>query len=144
MNTQNPPSNTKPWSRFLARLIDMIVFSAMIGFFLRMLFPAYFPTSPDFDCLFALPIIFLWVFVEPVFLSICGSTFGKWLMKVKLRDMQGNKLTFHIALKRSFLVWFNGLAMGLPIMCLFTYFAGYPCAEKTWDNNLGSTLPCHC
>jgi hypothetical protein len=79
----------------------------------------------------------VWIVVESIFLSTWGTTWGKSLLKTQVRDNKGKKLTFYNALKRSFLVWFKGLGMGIPPIFIITLLVSYNELNKkgitSWD-----------
>lgn len=54
---------------------------------------------------------FVWVLVEAQLLATWGTTPGKWLLKIKVRDADNNKLSLKTSLTRGFLVWSVGMAM---------------------------------
>jgi uncharacterized RDD family membrane protein YckC len=56
--------------------------------------------------------------VEALLLSTLGYTPGKWLLKVKVRDINGKKLTYIRALKRGVFVFIFGLGCCIPIFIL--------------------------
>ncbi len=137
-------SETKPWTRLLARVLDVCIFSFIVGIMWEIISPTSFSTYSESEIVFGIIILFLWVFIEPIFLHFCGATFGKWLLKIKLRDSEGNKLTFFTALKRSFLVWFKCLAIGLPFIWLITYIISYRALTRngisSWDKSCHSIV----
>lgn len=138
------PSNKKalhevrPWIRYIARMIDIYTFLFIGGIFWEILSPTSFPES---DFAFGLIVLFLWIFFESICLSILGSTFGKWLLKIKLRTNDNLKLTFLIAFQRSFMVWFKGLAIGIPFISLFTLISAHSDLTTqgitSWDKKYG-------
>src|ERR1700729_2027506 len=95
-------TTVRPWVRFAARFIDTYIFALLLGLFFS-------SAMPKSEIVFGFVSLFLWIFVESVLLSSWGTTFGKWLLMVKIADINGHKLTFSIALQRSFLVWFKGI-----------------------------------
>jgi len=106
----------RPWIRFWARMIDysllalaITLISSALGFF-------FLPMQP----LFWMVILFVWVFIEALFITCWGSTPGKWLLCVSVRDEFQHKLKFSDALSRSFSVWWLGMGVGLPIVSLIT------------------------
>jgi len=131
-------SQRRPWVRFFARYIDVSLFSFLLRFF----FPIFEIPILKNEIVFTMIILFFWTWVESLFLSTIGTTFGKWLLKVHLSP-KGNikKITFSSALKRSFRVWFKGLAIGFPIVSLFTSIAAYSDLTKrgitSWDKDGG-------
>lgn len=134
-------SKVRPWVRFYARSIDNFVFGFIFLFFL-----GYFSPSSVSKSFIVIGIIsFLtWMFIESILLASWGATLGKWIFKVKVRDSEGRKLTFLVALHRSFLLSINGLAFGLPIVCLFTQIFSYRNLTKkgitSWDKECHLTV----
>ena len=106
----------RPWVRFWARMIDysllylvLTLLSGALGFLFAPLYP-----------FFGMLILFIWIFIETLFLISWGTTPGKWLLRVTVRDEHHQKLSFSDALNRSFSVWWLGMAAGLPIVVLIT------------------------
>jgi uncharacterized RDD family membrane protein YckC len=128
--------HVRPWVRLFARLIDIYVFGICLGLFSLFFYPSLFSQNMVRDSLI---ILFLWALVEPIFLCTLGSTFGKYLLNIKLRDLNGDKLNFFEALVRSFKVWALGCGFGLPIVFLFTFALAQIKLTKTgateWDRN---------
>lgn len=131
-------NNIRPWVRYLARTID----SSIVGFAFGLMSPLI---SMIFNIqilnlnshLLGFLILFLYIFIEPIFLILCGNTFGKWLLKIKLKDSTGKNLIFSTAFKRSFFVWLYGFGAGIPIISLLTLKDGYSNLVKngitSWD-----------
>lgn len=69
--------------------------------------------------------IYLWMLIEPFFLHAFGTTFGKSLLKIQLRNHQGNTLSLRGAWRRSIRVWIRGLAMGIPILNIIAMLLAY-------------------
>lgn len=90
------------------------------------------------ELIFGILVILVWVFVEAIMLSTWGTTPGKWIFRITLRDSNGEKLTFPNALKRSILVFFNGVGIGLPIVFLVASILSYIDFSRkgitNWDN----------
>lgn len=129
-----PSSDIRPWVRLAARYLDIFIFTFLLAILWTIFSPSH-SIKSTFG--FGMLAIFLWIFVEAVLLSSIGTTFGKWLLKVKLRDNDGKKLIFSTALKRSFLVWLKGLGMGLPFIYIFTFISEHSDLTKrgatSWD-----------
>ena len=53
--------------------------------------------------------------IEPLLLSTCGTTLGKLVFGLIIRDMNGLKLTYKLASQRTFGVFSGGLGYGIPI-----------------------------
>lgn len=135
------PSNVpqvRPWVRFWARIIDNLLFSFVAGLLLAIVIPGLLdlPTA-GFNILF----LFLYNFMEPAWFKWLGTTPGKALLGITLRKSNGAMLGYHDALVRVFNVWFRALALGIPIVNLFTQLHAYNKLSKngvtSWDRDAG-------
>jgi len=143
------PFPGRPWRRYWARTLDTLLFSLPAGFIFGLIFPQF--TANAFKSggelvigVFILPFVIL---CEACVLGGTGTTFGKWLLNIKLvRKMDGERINFPQALKRSFLVWVQGLAFGLPLVSLITMgFAASRIRRNctaSWDDSISSDVRC--
>jgi uncharacterized RDD family membrane protein YckC len=127
----------RAWQRFLARWIDLTLFTLLtlqVGVWLGLLEPGEVAT-PRFLA-FILP-AFLWVPLEAWFLSRYGATPGKALLGLRLTARDGEAISYTVALRRSVDVWFFGCGMELQLLNLLLKmlaFARYRQAgETSWD-----------
>ena len=135
------------WRRFVARIIDLYVARAVIVGGL-----AIANRDRVWDLMFpALIVVFLaplaWVFLEACCLMIAGTTPGRAMLGLRVRDRDGALLTFRAALKRSVLVWAAGSGLGLPMQFLLPPaqwamgFHQYQMQGETiWDRTAGSRV----
>lgn len=86
------------WNRWLARLMDYGVFY-LIGLLLSLMLP--FDFSDKFYFTFALQVPIVWSPIEALLITLLGTTPGKALFGVLVRDVSGNKLSFPLSLKRA-------------------------------------------
>lgn len=128
----------RPWKRFWARGLDYILFIFLVFFLLKNLLHAEIMEYQSF--LIHLSAMFLWTFIEAVLLCTWGTTPGKWIFNVTIRNSDGKKLEFVSALKRSFMVWIYGMGFGIPVITPFGLFNQYRKLTKikstTWDRKL--------
>lgn len=128
----------RPWVRYIARILDYSFFSLFIGFIIGIIYPEIAEIN---ELVFGLIIIFIWVFVEPIFLSKFATTPGKFILKTKVLDSSKKNLTYYSALKRSFNVWFSGMGIGIPLISLITMVVAYTklknSGKTSWDENEG-------
>ena len=134
-----------PWLRYWARLVDMVLGGSVLGVLLGIPLTILSPALLDMpQMLLFIPITFLWVFVEAFLLSVWGTTPGKWILGVVLRDATWQKITFSKALKRSFSVWLNGLGMGIPVVIAVANYVSFNRlkreGETSWDRDGGFVL----
>ena len=113
----NEAAKPRIWVRYWARMLDYLFF----GFICGVIIGIFDIPIPEYNQPFlGLGIIFLWVFLEAIFVSTWGTTPGKWMLKSRVRTSNGKKLSFLNALNRSFGVWWLGMGAGLPIVSLVT------------------------
>jgi hypothetical protein len=128
----------RPWVRYWARTIDVMLFAILAGVLLAFIDPAALEIN---DKVLGTLFIFLYVFIEPCMLSSWGTTPGKALLNIRLRKSDGTKLNFSEALARAFNVWIRGWGLGLPIVALFTQIIAYNRLTKegitSWDKDGG-------
>ncbi|MFT4553236.1 MAG: hypothetical protein ACI9S8_001874 [Chlamydiales bacterium] len=111
-------SRGRPWVRYWARQLDLL--------FASMVMCAFIPTITYENAgLFSFCMVLGWVFIESLLLAIWGTTPGKWLLRTKLQKLDGSKISFPQALKRSFTVWIKGMGCGLQFVQIFSM--GFSC-----------------
>jgi uncharacterized RDD family membrane protein YckC len=136
----------RPWIRFWARFIDTIIFELLL--FLPFILILMLDIGINLDFLDEIPNIitgillgFIYIFIEPIFFSIWGTTMGKALFKIQVRHTDGKKLSYTDSLKRTFLVWFLGQGMGFPIVGLITNIVAFNKLKDkgitSWDESEG-------
>lgn len=114
MNIQKYIINAaRPFSRYLARILD---YSLFYGLFIL---PLFFAQLFDHDmihalCLLAIPL--LWIPFETLFTSILGTTPGKALFGIHVRDSNEKKLSLWASFKRALLIWVKGLGFNIPVI----------------------------
>lgn len=136
-------SQVRPWVRYWARMFDIYLAAIVVGIIIGIFNPDAFNEKGS-DHLFALVVVFVWVFIESFLLSTTGTTPGKWLFKTQLILPSGEKPNFSAALSRSFKVWWRGLGIGFPIATMFTSAVAHGKLTKngttTWDSDGGFTV----
>ena len=127
-------SQVRPWVRCCARFIDILIFGLCLGTFLGFIAPAMLTRIAS---VIGLLLLFLWCFAEAVCLSTWGTTPGKGLLRVTVRNADGSRLNYRSALLRSVNVWIRGLGAGLPLVSIITLIVAYEKLTKngitTWD-----------
>ena len=139
--------NPRPWVRYWARLIDYYLFGVIFVIILYLISPNVLVVDYELikeEDIYNFLIIFLWIFVEAILLSIWGTTPGKWLLKIKVLDSSGKALDFSSTTKRSFLVWWRGMGIGIPIITFIALIIAHGKLTKkgktSWDRDLGFTV----
>lgn len=131
-------SQVRPWVRYLARLTDIWLFSMVVGFAIGIYAPSILNVP---NIVLTMGILFAWVFQESILLANCGTTPGKWLFKINVRDSRGRKLSFSDALNRSFSVLLKGFGAGIPFISFFALLSSRSKLKRdgvtTWDEEGG-------
>lgn len=127
-----------PWIRFWARTMDVMLFASLLNFIFTLTEVNGWQIIRGIE--YVLPIsLFLWVLVESVLLSTWGTTPGKVLLGILVRENDGSKLSFSRALNRSASVWFFGMGCGITLIELITKIVSYNRLTKKgitrWDQN---------
>jgi hypothetical protein len=133
-------SHVHPQIRLLARFFDYSLFLLLI-LTIRLL-SNKFPTHL-FEYMIPLE-FFAWIPLEALLLSTWGTTPGKFLLRTTLHQGRKQRLDFLTAMRRSFLVWFRGIGMGIPgvnILCMMV--AGHKLrllGMTSWDREVNITI----
>ena len=140
------PTVNRPWVRFFARSLDMLLCSLVVSavFYLLLRLPVGVANNVFvrlIDLYLGWGILMV---LEPLCLSTWGYTPGKWLFGLKVRDADGNKLTFSAAFERLAGVFHHGEGFSIPIYNLYRNWKS--CSACTdgeplpWENGLSYTM----
>jgi uncharacterized RDD family membrane protein YckC len=134
--------------RFLARLIDTLVFSAptlqLLLWLVATKAPEQLPAYLEILGTLGFAAIFYAIVVMPptsLALALTGTTPGKWFFGIRVTDANGAKLSIVAAYRRETLVGIVGMGGGLPILSLLALLLArrqYTATGRTlWDAWLG-------
>ncbi|WP_302016238.1 RDD family protein [uncultured Akkermansia sp.] len=132
-----------PYVRFLGRMADVLMHMTLYLAVLRILgvafTPDFLPGSYEALLYLCLPM----VLIEAAFVGTLGTTPGKAMLGVSVRDYQGNRLSFATAFRRSLFVMVLGLGCFAPsLMALALFFSWWWVRRfgfTPWDRKLGTT-----
>lgn len=132
-----------PYVRFLGRMADVLMHMTLYLAVLRILgvafTPDFLPGSYEALLYLCLPM----VLIEAAFIGTLGTTPGKAMLGVSVRDYQGNRLSFSTAFRRSLFVMVLGLGCFAPsLMALALFFSWWWVRRfgfTPWDRKLGTT-----
>ncbi len=132
-----------PYVRFLGRMADVLMHMTLYLAVLRILgvafTPSFLPGSYEALLYLCLPM----VLIEAAFIGTLGTTPGKAMLGVSVRDYQGNRLSFSTAFRRSLFVMVLGLGCFAPsLMALALFFSWWWVRRfgfTPWDRKLGTT-----
>ena len=133
-----------PWRRYLARLLDhslcVLLLNAALVLTLRFTFGDG-ALNTLIQSYLAWGVQFL---LEPLLLSTWGTTPGKWIFGLKVRNADGGKLTFREAAARLSALFGYGEGWSLPGYQLYRNYKSYrACADGEvlpWDEGLSYTI----
>ena len=79
------------------------------------------------------------IIIEPILLCLTGTTFGKWILGIKVLDFEDNYLTYDAALTRTFLVMKWGEGIFIPVYNLYRNYKSYQSYKLgnslDWEND---------
>lgn len=122
---------SRPWVRYWARTFDTLLFAIFAGFVLEFTFPQALEAP---DLLFGIVTSAVYTLVEPLWFVVWGTTPMKALLKVRVRNTDGSRLSYARALRRTASVWLRGEGLGVPVVSLITHLTSY-----SRLNNYGAT-----
>lgn len=120
------PVQRIPIRRFFARILDFFLYGALweiimvVGFNMNVGNAGLF-----FNILeIAMGMLFM-LLLEPIFLCKFGTTFGKWILGIRILDDEENKLSFKAASERTKSVLWHGLGYRIPILSQVKMWKAY-------------------
>jgi hypothetical protein len=113
----------RPWVRYFARTIDYSCFAGIVYFSLMAISPQTFEIYKSVKYISLAAIV--WIFIEAVLLSTVGTTLGKWVLRVSVRNNDGTKLKFSRSLLRSIFVWACGTGFGVAFLNIILSIISY-------------------
>jgi uncharacterized RDD family membrane protein YckC len=124
-SNDNPGLETiaTPWRRFWARLLDLLLGSALIGLIVGALRPSLIAEHGALLNLLAIPGALL---IDGLVYTAFGTTPGKALAGIRVVDDRSvQPLAFRVYFKRNFEVYLFGLGLGVPVISLITLIVSY-------------------
>lgn len=113
-----------PWSRYFARMLDLTITSFIAGFAVVYaliylspdLYRAFMAQQPTVQNFIFLPVAMI---LNGIVTGIFGTTIGKSVMGLRFTYLNG-RLGIPGQIGRELQVWVKGLALGIPIVSIFT------------------------
>lgn len=122
-----------PIRRFFARILDISLYTILLYIIkVQMGINPLVIESMAKELMFQVPYLLLDGFA----LSYIGTTPGKWLLNIRLRAHDGQRLEFTTSLIRSIRVWVLGFAMQSPLIIIsipFSWFVATKYGKFLWD-----------
>ena len=140
-----------PWRRLFARTVDICTAGFVLFLLLIIAFSATMPEQAagfvkavENPIVGSLVLYLIWLPAEAVLLSLFGTTPAKWMFGIKVAHPGGGLLSFSESLNRSFLVFVQGVGLGIPFVALFTQLFAYRRLTKTgttlWDTSTSAAV----
>ena len=122
-----------PWQRFWARWLDVSLAAGAVAIFMALVFHtgAAVGSSRVIGWISRMIGWALVLAIEPLLLSTWGTTPGKWLLGLELRDHAGRKLSYMEGLQRTWGVLWRGYGLEIPFYSLYRLYKSYrACADR--------------
>lgn len=128
-----------PWRRFFARELDTILYAMLLGLMDFYWFPGDMPNWLD-----TVGILALTLFLEPLQLHFFGTTFGKWIFGITVTDLDGHRMFYSEAFRRTMGVLVFGLGLNVPVVSLWRQWRSYRSyadgMELVWEEDSELTI----
>jgi uncharacterized RDD family membrane protein YckC len=113
----------RPWRRFWARMLDLLLDGALIGITVGALRPSL---LEEHGLLWQLLLVPSALLIDCLVYTVFGTTPGKAVAGIQvIDDRGGGRLTFGAYFKRSVEIYIFGFGLGLPLVSLVTLFRCY-------------------
>jgi uncharacterized RDD family membrane protein YckC len=137
------------WPRYWARCIDILLELFLLGALVGATQPTLFGPGGAFSGssggqAFAVVLLPFALLIESVMTAMIGTTPGKWIAGLKLRDIRGDRLTLTELLRRNSKLYVGGLGGGIWIISLFTLANNHSKVKEhkltSWDQDTQSRV----
>ncbi len=133
-----------PWRRYFARSVDLSLYS-IIWLVISLLILRWNPKPGILHSILSSYINWgLMLLIEPILLSTIGTTLGKWIFGLVLRDLDGRKLTYKQSVHRTFGVFGSGMGYNIPIYAIVRSVKSFGVCEDgrmlSWDEDIHYTI----
>ena len=119
-------SVVNPWARWAARMLDFYLETILSAFVVGIFFEVIGCDTENMSefgwMFFGIP---LGMALDALCHHLLGWSLGKWLFAVKIRHLDGSRLTFAEYFKRNFWVLVKGFGLCIPIVVLVTEIIQY-------------------
>ena len=138
----DPPTKTitsprnKLFLRFVAKLFDLSLFTILLSTFISIFSIDLMLKTPKFT-LFMIYLL-LWALLEPIMLSIFGTTIGRALLNIKIKCVNGQVLDLLTSFKRSLFIITFGKGIRFPVINLIYNLRKK--ARSIWDVKAGTIV----
>lgn len=133
-----------PWRRYLARMLDLSFYGIPWTIVSHLILRWKGTGNLGYTIInLFLPWVIL-ILLEPLLLSQIGTSLGKGIFGLKVRDLNGDKLTYGNALYRTYGVFSKGAGYSIPGYNVYRFYKSYiTCKDGRlldWDEGVNYTL----
>ena len=130
------PNLAGPWTRYFARSIDLSIIASALLTGIYWVLPSINPklylqiyfVDPRAMFLIMLPFAH---FINAIIISLTGNSLGKAIFAIKAEPIDGrDRFSLGGNIAREFRVWTQGLALGIPLLNLFTMVPAFRAVSK--------------
>lgn len=115
-----------PWRRCFARNLDIILNTMVLNFLITMVFHYNISRIKSVEhIVLQMAAVVLMLVFEPIYLHYFGTTFGKWVFGLALKNDTGEKLSLQQAFNRTKGVFIYGCFCGIPILDIYANWKCY-------------------
>lgn len=136
------------WARYWARFFDITFYTYPAAFLAGAAFPSFFANpifaEPAGDLIVGILLLPLLMILDAMVIATTGTSLGKAIAGLSVRDLDGKNLSIELALKRNFLVYIKGYVFGIPILTMIGCISGYNAIKNnnmtSWDESTESRV----
>lgn len=127
INEERPISQPvpHPWRRYFARHIDLMFYGIIWTFIELFILRLGTEQGVGQNLMSLLISIGLMLLIEPILLMTAGTTLGKWLFGLRVRDLNGDKLSHREGFERTWSIIKVGMGFGIPFYTLYRSYKSY-------------------
>ncbi|MBE6034475.1 MAG: RDD family protein [Clostridiales bacterium] len=133
-----------PWRRFFARMLDLSLYSLIWHAFTALVLNRNIENNFFISLINSFVMIGIMLLLEPILLSKCGTTLGKLVFGLIVRDLNGRKLTYKQGWHRTFGIFRKGMGYNIPLYDLLIMANCYDkCKTQKllpWEKNILYTI----
>lgn len=127
------PKVKAPWRRFFARTLDEVLYNCIWNLILLYVFRVNIGNvGIGGDILNTVATLVLTLFLEPLQLTLFGTTLGKSILGLSVRDNEDRKLSYNAAMARTCQVLWHGCGFQIPIYNWYRNWKSYKDCSEGW------------
>lgn len=136
------PRRAGPWDRFWAQWLDIYLARTVLIVFLGI--GGYRLETDSTRFMSFMAILPISLILQALMLSTLGTTPGKALLGLRVRRQDGGHIDARSLIRRQWLLWIKGLALGLPLIDLITQYRSKERLNRAhltpWDEAAGTDV----